>query len=162
MFTFVLLSLTVVGITCSLVHHRKNLSSKRVVDICLLYLLLVHVGLTGLWAFFGHAFLSDQVAASIGWAAGSPFQLEIAMTNLAFGILGVLCMIFKDGFWLATGIGYSVFLFGAAFVHIREMVVAGNYAINNAGPTLYIGDIAIPLLICVLLAVKWRMKPSGI
>lgn len=162
MFIIFFLGLTVL---CSAIHltiKRKEWSPRMIVDVILGYVLLIHVGFAGLFAFYGHAFLSDQVADSIGWAAGSPFQLEIAMTNLAFGVLGVLCIFFKDEFRLATGIGYAVFLFGAAFVHIREMAVSGNYAINNAGPTLYIGDIAIPLLICVLLAVKWRMKPSGI
>ena len=158
MFFFVFLALTVAGCLISLLKDRKHLSKRKVVDICLLYLLLVQIGLTGLWAFVGHLFLSDHVARSIGWATGSPFQLEVGMANLAFGILGVLCVVFKDGFWLATGIGYAVFLFGAAFVHFREMITAGNYAAYNAGPFLYLNDIAIPALILILLAVKWRLK----
>ena len=160
MYIIMFSSLTVICCTISLIRHRKDLSAHKVVDIFLFYLLLINVGLTGLWAFFGHAFMADRVAASIGWATGSPFQLEVAVANLAFGVLGVLCIFFKDGFWLATGIGYSVFLFGAAFGHIRDILVAGNFAANNAGPVLYIGDIAIPLLILVLLAIKWKMKQS--
>ncbi len=159
MFFFIFLALTIAGCLISLLKNRKSLSRQKVIDIILMYLLLIQVGLTGLWAFFGHMFLSDQVARSIGWATGSPFQLEVAMANLAFGILGVLCIFFRDGFWLATGIGYAVFLFGAAFVHIREILTVGNYAVNNAGPFLYLNDIALPLVILMLLAVKWRLKP---
>ena len=161
MYIIMFLSLTVICCMISVIRHRKDLSAHKVVDISLFYLLLINVGLTGLWAFFGHAFMADRVAASIGWATGSPFQFEVAVANLAFGVLGVLCIFFKDGFWLATGIGYSVFLFGAAFGHIRDILVAGNFAANNAGPVLYIGDIAIPLLILVLLAIKWKMKQSS-
>ena len=89
------------------------------------------------------------------------FQLEVAAANLAFGVLGVLCLWFRDGFWLATGIGYSTFLFGAAFIHIREMITAGNYAINNAGPILYLGDIAMPALILSLLLARWRLQTAS-
>jgi hypothetical protein len=49
-----------------------------------------------------HAFLAAKVALSIGWAPGSPFQSEVALANLAFGLPGVLCIRFKDGFWLTT------------------------------------------------------------
>jgi hypothetical protein len=57
-------------------------------------------------------------------------------------------------------LGYATFLFGAAYGHIRQITTAGNYAENNAGPILYLGDIAIPALIVVLL-LKWNMQPSS-
>jgi len=159
-FVTVFLLLTVICCGISLIRNRKDLSAGRVVDTLLFYLLLINVGFSGLFAFFGHAFLADQVAASIGWAKGSPFQFEVAVANLAFGVLGILCVFFRDGFWLATGTGYAVFLFGAAFGHIREVLTAGNLAINNAGPVLYIGDIGIPALILALLFAKRSLKQS--
>ena len=155
-----LLALTALCCVISLIKNRKELSPLKVVETILFYILFINVGLSGLLAFYGHAFLADKVAASIGWAAGSPFQFEVAVANLAFGVLGVLCIRFRDGFWLATGIGYATFLFGAACGHIREMITAGNYAVNNAGPILYIGDIAMPALILILLLVRWRLKSS--
>jgi hypothetical protein len=154
MHVIVFLGLTILCSVIRLIGLRKEWSLQKAVEIVLFYFLVIHVGLCSLFVFWGHAFLADKVAASIGWAAGSPFQFEVAMANLALGVLGVLCIFFKENFWLATGIGYAVFLFGAAFGHIREIVTAGNYALNNAGPILYIGDIAIPVLILVLLAVK--------
>lgn len=161
MYTLIFLLLTAVCSVVSLIRHRKDLSVRRVVETLLLYLLLVNVGFTGLFAFYGHAFLSDQVAAGIGWPKGSPFQLEIAATNLAFGVLGVLCVFFRDNFWMATGLGYSLFLYGAATVHIREIFQAGNLALYNAGPTLYIGDIGIPTVILVLLFLRGRLKRAS-
>jgi len=160
MFLFPFLILTALCVTIGIVRHRKALSPLKVVEIILFYILFINVGLSGLLAFSGHAFMADEVAASIGWAAGSPFQFEVAAANLAFGVLGILCLWIRDGFWLATGIGYSMFLFGAAYIHIREMITAGNYALNNAGPILYIGDIAMPALILLLLLVRWRLKAS--
>lgn len=161
MYTLFFLVLTAVCSAVSLIRRRKDLSVRRVVETLLFYLLLVNVGFTGLFAFYGHAFLSDQVAAGIGWPKGSPFQLEIAATNLAFGVLGVLCVFFRDDFWLATGLGYSLFLFGAAFVHIREILAAGNLALYNAGPVLYVGDIGVPTLILALLILRGRLKRAS-
>jgi hypothetical protein len=151
------LIITLLSIGVGLIRNRKKLSPSKVVDIVLLNFLFILVGLSGLMAFYGHMFLSDKIAISIGWATGSPFQLEVAMTNLAFGVLGVLCIRFRDGFWLATGVGYATFLFGAAYVHINEMIVAGNYAQNNAGAVLYLGDIAIPLMILILLLLRAKL-----
>jgi hypothetical protein len=161
LYTLFFLVLTAVCSAVSLIRRRKDLSVRRVVETLLFYLLLVNVGFTGLFAFYGHAFLSDQVAAGIGWPKGSPFQLEIAATNLAFGVLGVLCVFFRDDFWLATGLGYSLFLFGAAFVHIREILAAGNLALYNAGPVLYVGDIGVPTLILALLILRGRLKRAS-
>lgn len=154
------LALTALCCVISLIKNRKMLSRRKVIEIILFYILFVNVGLSGLLSFYAHAFMADRVAISIGWATGSPFQFEVAVANLAFGVLGILCIRFRDGFWLATGVGYATFLFGAAYGHIRDMIVAGNYAVNNAGPMLYIGDIGMPALILLLLLVRWRLNAS--
>jgi hypothetical protein len=152
------LSLTVLCIAVSLIRQRRELSRLKVVETILFYFLVINVGLSGLLAFYGHVFMADKVARTIGWAPGSPFQFEVAAANLAFGVLGLLCIRFRDNFWLATGIGNSTFLFGAAYIHIREIIVAGNDAVNNAGPVLYIGDIAIPSLILILLLARAKLR----
>ena len=38
----------------------------------------------------GHTFAADEVAESIGWPTGNPFQTEVAVANLAIGTLGIL------------------------------------------------------------------------
>lgn len=157
---FLISALTAAGIVVHLLRDRQPRTRARVVEVSLLYLLPCNVGLGGLWAFLGHAFRADQVARGIGWAPGSPFQSEIAAANLAFGVLGLLCLRRRGGFWLATGLGYSVFLLGAAFVHIRDIAASGNLAAYNAGPVLYLGDIAVPLLLLALLALYRRDRPA--
>lgn len=67
-------------------------------SIFLLYMIFFSIGLGGLYAFMGHAFLADEVAREIGWPTGSPFQFEVAIANLAFGILGVLCVKIRGNF----------------------------------------------------------------
>jgi Family of unknown function (DUF6790) len=60
----------------------------RVVESFLLWFLVIVVGFGSLYAFVGHAFVADDVARSIGWPTGSPFQFEVALHNLAIGVWG--------------------------------------------------------------------------
>jgi hypothetical protein len=41
----------------------------------------VDIGMAGggIGGFFGHVFISDSVAESIGWPTGNPFQLEVGL-----------------------------------------------------------------------------------
>lgn len=125
------------------------------VDALLLGILVCLVGFSGLWAFVGHFFLPDQVARGIGWPTGSPFQREIAFTNLGIGFLGVLCFWFRGNFWTAAVIMNSTFLLGAAYVHVNEIVGKGNMNPLNAGPVLYF-DIFAPLITIALLIAKYH------
>jgi hypothetical protein len=150
MFPFVLLLIALVGSALHLALGRQLRTRQRVIETILLYVLVCNVGLSGLIGFYGHAFLADEIAESIGWAKGSPFQFEIAVANLSYGFLGILCLWFRGVFWYATAIGLSVFLWGAAYGHIREIIVNANYAPNNAGAMLW-ADILIPVVLLGLL-----------
>jgi len=114
-------------------------------------LLVITVGIQGIFAFIGHTVYADTTAASIGWPAGNPFQSEVAVANLSVGVLGILCYWMRGSFWYATAIGFSVWWLGDAVVHIRDIVVAANYAPNNAGVTLCL-DILVPVILIALLA----------
>lgn len=120
-----------------------------VAETLLVWLLAVG-GLGGIWSYFGHWFRSDDVARSIGWPPGSGFQKEIALTNLAFGALGIMCIWFRGDFWLAVITGHSIFLFGAAYNHIKDRYKNNNKAPGNWGPILWLGDIAMPVIMILL------------
>jgi FtsH-binding integral membrane protein len=124
-----------------------------IVESFILWFLVIVVGLGSLYAFMGHAFAADDVARSIGWPPGSPFQFEVALHDLAVGLLGVLSFWLRGDFWSATVIAFAVFGLGAAYGHIRDMRRHRNFAPGNVGPVLYINDIVLPLLLVVLLIV---------
>ena len=128
----------------------KPLNRERIVEIFLISFLVISVGFGSIWAFIGHFFLSAQVATNIGWAPGSPFQSEVAFANLSIGVLGLLCYWIRDNFWTATVISSSIFLLGAAYGHIVNMIHYSNYAPGNAGSVLYM-DIIGPIILIVLL-----------
>ena len=123
----------------------------RVAEILLIWLLVINTGIGGLYAFSGHLFAADEVAASIGWPAGNPFQTEVAVANLAIGTLGILSYWIRGNFWTAAVIATSIWLLGAAAIHVSEMVGAGNYNPGNAGVVFYM-DIIGPALLIILLA----------
>ena len=126
---------------------KKDKTKKRIVELLLLYLIFFGIGVNGLIAFIGHIFIPDRIAMLIGWRAGSPFQFEVGISNLAFGILGILCVwIRAKHYWMATITGYSIFYFGAAIGHIRQMIIHNNYSPGNAGVYFY-QDIIYPIVI---------------
>jgi Family of unknown function (DUF6790) len=74
----------------------------------------------------------------------------VAVANLTIDTLGILCYWIQGHFWVAAVTAFSVQWLGAAVVHIRDIVVAANYAPNNAGMTLYL-DILLPVILIALL-----------
>src|SRR5829696_5746091 len=143
----------VLGLVVGAVHvylDKRPRTKGRIAQIFLQWFLVVTVGLVSVVFFFSHTVFADTTAASIGWPAGNPCQSEVAVANLTIGTLGILCYWIQGNFWTATVVAFSVQWLGAAVVHIRDIVVAANYAPNNAGMTLYL-DILMPVILIALL-----------
>ena len=160
---YVIIGLTVAAFLIHLAVSKKARAKDKILETLLLYILVFFVGVTGIMAFMGHVYSSNSIAHSIGWAIGSPFQLEVGMANLAFGVLGILCIWFRGKFWLATVIGWATFLLGDAWVHLRDISLHQNYASGNSGVQLYLGDLALPIIVLVLVIIYTKMsskKPS--
>jgi hypothetical protein len=144
--------IAVAGMLIHIYFDRRQRSAHRVLEIILLWYLSVFSGVSSIMAFFGHTFAADKIAAYIGWPPGSPFQFEVAIANLAIGVLGISCIWLRGNFWIATVMAGAVFGLGAAVGHIRDIMVNNNYAPGNAGAVLYL-DIAGPVLLIVLLII---------
>ncbi len=82
------LSFVVAGV--HIYRDKQPRTGKRLAEILLLWFLVINTGLGGLYAFMGHTFAANEVAESIGWPTGNPFQTEVAVANLAIGTLGIL------------------------------------------------------------------------
>jgi hypothetical protein len=152
---FLVLSLVVGAVHVYL--DKQPRTKGRVAEIFLLWFLVIPVGIGGIFNFIAHTVFADMSAASIGWPAGNPFQSEVAVANLAVGILGILCYWMRGNFWVATVIGFSVWWLGDAVVHIRSIVVEANYAPNNAGATFYL-DALFPVFLIALLVYYYRVN----
>lgn len=147
-FLFTLLPLLFAGAQIWL--DRSTNSRDRRLEVVLIYLFALGVAGSGIGNFAAHFFLSDRVAESIGWPAGSPFQLEVAFANLALGMLGILSVSRRDGMREATVTAVTIFSLGATIVHLMDIFATGNLApgntlqnvINIARPALLIGFLA--------------------
>ena len=120
-------------------------------EATLLNALVWLIGVNGFVTGSGHLLMPDPIADSIGWPRQTPWQWEVGVAALGWGIAGVLCPFFDRPFWLATIIVSSVFLIGAAAGHVRQLVVHHNLSPSNAGPILYT-DVAIPVFVITLYA----------
>lgn len=158
MMTFSFFFIALLAFFIHLAFDRKKRSLQRIAELLSLYLLGLLLTVTGLMGFIGHAFFADEIAKSIGWQRGSPFQFEVAIADLTLGVLGFLCFFFRDKFWLATSIASLVFFLGCGYGHIREIVIYHNFALNNAGPVLYFGDIFVPILTFVTVIIALTRK----
>ena len=144
------LILLVLGIVVSASIHlarKRTLDRRDRFEVVAMYAIGI-MGFGGITSFFAHTIWADEVARSIGWATGSPFQTEVAGANLAIGILGYLGFFRKD-FWLPFLIAKFAFSWTAGVTHIIDIANHGNFAVNNAGPILY-WDFLAPVALLVL------------
>jgi hypothetical protein len=155
MVNVVMLLLSLVLPLIHLAVTKGNWSRRNVLRVFLIYAFIFDVGAVGfVFGFIPHIFFADQAATMIGWPTGSMFQFEVGLHDGAWGILGFLCVFFGGGFWLATALGWSFFMFGAAYGHVLEIVRHGNYAPYNFFPA--ITDTLIPIYLLGLLYAYWR------
>ena len=127
-------------------------------DRLLGWILLLPIDVTGLWAAAFHLVFPQIAAADIGWEV-SPFQFEVGLADLAIG--ATACASFWGGldFKGAAVMASSIFLLGDAVGHVKQRIVAGNFAPCNAGVPFY-SDIAFPLMAMILLMIVRRSEAA--
>ncbi len=152
-----LLSVTFIAIVIHLLLMKQR-SAKKVLEVVLLYLLVINLGLGSLIAGMFHVFDGPATARMIGWEPGSPFQYEVGVADIAFGLTSVLCIFFRGSFWLAAILANSFFLFGCMIGHVKDLVVSGNLAAYNIGPNIIFSDFVLPLAVIGIYIVYRKMK----
>ena len=125
---------------------RYNDRSRRS-EVVLMYVLGV-AGAIGMFNVVAHTVFASDVAASIGWPVGNPFQTEVGFANLAIGIVCFACL-WRYDFWLPAITAKAVFAWGAGLTHVHDIARTGNLAPNNAGPILA-WDFLLPVVMVTL------------
>ena len=115
----------------------------------MIFLFAIGVAGNGISSFFGHFFLSDIVAESVGWPSGNLFQLEMGFANLTIGVLGLVAVGRRDGFREATVIAVTVLSVGATIVHLMDIVETGNLAPGNTLQN--VGNLLRPTLLILFI-----------
>jgi hypothetical protein len=155
---FVLRNLPLFLFVAALALAAASRSGAPIADRLLAWILLLPIGVTGLWAAVFHLFFPQIAAADIGWEV-SPFQFEVGMADLAIGATACLSFWRSLDFKAAAVMVSSIFFLGDAVGHVKQMLVAGNFAPGNAGVPFY-SDIALPLLMIGLLMIARRSEAA--
>ncbi|HYF97623.1 MAG TPA: DUF6790 family protein [Coxiellaceae bacterium] len=114
------------------------------------WLCLLPLGVNGIYSFIMHGFFGDMTASLIGWH-NSPFQWEVAVANLGFGLIGLMAFKASMGFRKAVVIVSSCWLWGAGLGHIYQMIEQHDFALGNAGSWFWL-DMFLPLVLIVCFA----------
>lgn len=144
--------LFVLALALALLCRRERPLSRRLLS----WLLLLPIGVTGLWAGTFHIFFPATAASYIRWQV-SPFQFEVGMADLAIGATACLAFRCDLGFQAGAVSAASIFLLGDALGHVRQMIDTGNFAPGNAGVPFYM-DIICPVLAITLVTLARRPR----
>src|SRR3989338_1583909 len=136
------LALFILAILIGIIHwisYKKTAAS----DIFYRWIALFPLGIAALYAFVFHTFFPDFTASLIGWP-NSPFQFEVGMANLGFGIIAILSFNASYSFRVATVVGSTCWLWGDAVGHIYQMISQHHFALGSTGSWFWM-DILVPL-----------------
>jgi hypothetical protein len=153
---FVLQNLPALLLVVALVMAAARRGHGSAAERFLSWILLLPIGVTGVWAGAFHVCLPAMAAALIGWEV-SPFQFEVGMADLAIGLTACIAFWRDLSFKAAAVSAASIFLLGDAVGHVRQMQIAGNFAPGNAGVPFYT-DVICPLLAITLLLLASRRR----
>jgi hypothetical protein len=143
--------LLVVALVIAAARRRPGPVAERFLS----WILLLPIGITGLWAGAFHVFFPATAAKFIGWNM-SPFQLEVGMADLAIGATACIAFWRDLNFKAAAVVAASIFLLGDAVGHVKQMLIEGNFAPGNAGVPFYMDIICSALAIALLVIAKRR------
>jgi hypothetical protein len=144
--------LFVIALAVAASRRRHGSAAERYLS----WILLLPIGVTGLWAGLAHIFFPATAAAHIEWQV-SPFQFEVGMADFAIGVTACLAFWRDLGFKAAAVCAASIFLLGDAIGHVHQMMIAGNFAPGNAGVPFYM-DVICPVLAITLLVMAARER----
>jgi hypothetical protein len=155
---FVLRNLPLFLFVAALALAAASRSGAPIADRLLAWILLLPIGVTGLWAAAFHLFFPEIAAADIGWDP-IPFQIEVGMADLAIGATACVSFWRSLDFKAAVVIINAIFLLGDAIGHVGQMIAAGNFASGNAGVP-FLDDLILPVLTLILLIIVQRSESA--
>ena len=143
-FSFALFILAIIVVILQKVFFARD---TKISEGLYSWVTLLPLGIGSLYSFVMHAFFPDFTAAVIGWP-NSPFQYEVAMANLGFGLVALSAFHASFGFRLANVIGITCWLWGDAIGHVYQIITQHNFTAGNSGSWFWM-DITCPLVLII-------------
>ncbi len=153
-------ALALIGAAIHLHRDDQPRSAARTLEIVLVWWMVVAVGIDAIFGAMFHFFDGPATAREIGFSNGDGgFQTEVGFGDLALGVLGVLCIWFRDRFLLAAVIVLSISYLGDAYGHLHQEAIHDNHDPDNTGLVLW-GDVILPVVAIALYALRERASTS--
>ncbi|MBO9124008.1 MULTISPECIES: DUF6790 family protein [unclassified Rhizobium] len=146
--------LFIAAIICATLIKRDQHWSRRYLS----WILLLAVGVDGLWAGIFHVFFPEIASAQIGWQQ-SPFEFEVGIADTALGAVAVLAFWRSLSFQSAVAVYAVIFYGGVTFGHFVQAFQNKDYAADNFGLLLAL-TIARAIALSILLWAAWKQSPS--
>jgi hypothetical protein len=150
------LSMFAIAAFFMILHRLVTMGRVSQYEIAYRWIAFFAVGITGLYAFVMQSFYPAASAEMLGWVQ-SPFQYQVAMADLGFGLIAVLSFNASYGFRLATVFANACWLWGDASGHIYQIVVAGNLRVGDSGSWFWM-DLLLPLILFLCIG---KLKPAS-
>lgn len=123
------------------------------------WLLLLSIGVEGIWGGVFHVFFPSVASGQIGWSS-SPFEYEIGVSDVAMGVAAVVSfwrsLSFKSGVIVYTVLAY----FGMVIGHLIQAFGHGDYSSDNFGILLVITILHV-ILLPWLLWLSWKARKAS-
>jgi hypothetical protein len=125
----------------------------------LAWLLLLAVGVDGIWAGIFHICFPAIASGQIGWET-SPFEFEIGVADLAIGIAAVVSFWRSLSFKSGIAVYAMLFYVGVAIGHVYQALAHADYSPDNFGLLLAV-TILRAILLGWLLWAAWRGRKAA-
>ncbi len=138
------------GIVTALIHMFLSgfpTDASQISTILLLHQFVVTFAVLGVGGVFANMIFAEKNARHIGWPGG-PFQIKYGFTQLGLGIMGVMCIWFRGGFWLGTVVSMYMYGIGGLWTHFHEMKVNHKADLNSIANLVM--DVAYQVFLTVL------------
>ncbi len=139
---------TLIALLHKLARRRLSLS-----EIIYRWYILFPVGLNLIYCYFMHVFYPVSSAALLGWL-NSPFQFEVAMASLGFGLIAILSFNASFGFRLASTLGVTCWFWGLALIYAQQMILTNTISVTAPSSIFWL-DFFLPI---ILLLCLWNIK----
>lgn len=141
------------------VWRLKERTVQRAGEIVLLYVLVGYCGIPML-IFGGWNLLHpDELAASLGFAVGNPFQIFFGYGYIGMALIAVLSLRYRGTYLIAPAVVWSVFFAGATLIHVAHLHTHG--AVSH-GAILHVfathGLISVLLLTALAMSGAWKQR----
>ena len=116
---------------------------------------LLAVGLAGILSFVRHSLLHRADAARMGWDMGTtnPFQIEVGLANLAWGVFAVIAVVLSWGLAVYSA-AFLVFGFYMVAVTLFKLLLASRGARGEWVASISAGSFGVLLTIIGILGMQ--------